>query len=59
MIYNKMKEIVVIILKKTLLNVLFVCLGSAALFSMGVQASAQDVRINESMNQIIMLWEII
>ncbi|OJG53308.1 hypothetical protein RV06_GL000712 [Enterococcus haemoperoxidus] len=48
-----MKESVVIILKKTLLNVLFVCLGSAALFSMGVQASAQDVRINESNNHVM------
>lgn len=48
-----MKESVVIILKKTLLNVLFVCLGSAALFSMGVQASAQDVRINEANNHVM------
>lgn len=46
-------ERVVTILKKTLLNVLFVCLGSAALFSMSVQASAQDVKISEANNHVM------
>lgn len=48
-----MKERVARKLKKLVLNLLFVCIFGAILFSTGVQAYAQNVAISETNNHVM------